>query len=140
MVSNMEKKYIDANVFVQGILREDKRYKEVILKAANNEFIGVTSVLSWDEIVYIVKKFLGKEIANREGKKFFSLPNIIFADAKKDIVMKAQELVEKYGLNPRDAIHAATAISYDINEIISEDEDFDCIKELKREDPTIFSK
>jgi hypothetical protein len=131
----MDKKYIDANIFIQGILREDNKSKEIVLKIANNEFIGVTSVLSWDEVVFIVRKFLGKDIAKREGYKFFRLPNIIFADAKKEIIMKAQKLVEEYDLKPRDAIHAATAINLDINEIISEDDDFDKIKELKRINP-----
>lgn len=92
--------------------------------------MGVTSVLSWDEITFIVRKFLGKEIAEMEGKKFFNLPNFIFVDAKKDIIIKAQKLSEEYNLKPRDAIHAATALSHNIDEIISEDEDFDKIKEL----------
>lgn len=131
----MDKKYIDANIFIRGILREDNNSKEIVLKIANNEFIGVTSVLSWDEVVFIVRKFLGKDIAKKEGYKFFRLPNIIFADAKKEIIMKAQKLIEKYDLKPRDAIHAATAINLDISEIISEDDDFDKIKELKRINP-----
>ncbi|MBS3075117.1 type II toxin-antitoxin system VapC family toxin [Candidatus Pacearchaeota archaeon] len=131
----MKKKYIDANIFIQGILRNDNNSKNVILKIANKEFIGVTSVLSWDEITFIVKKFLGKGLAEIEGKKFFSLPNFIFVDAKKDIIIKAQKLFEEYNLMPRDAIHAATAIYLNIDEMISEDIDFDKIKELKRINP-----
>lgn len=131
----MKKKYIDANIFIQGILRSDNNSKNIILKIANKEFIGVTSVLSWDEITFIIKKFLGKELAEIEGKKFFSLPNFIFVDAKKDIIIRAQKLFEEYNIKPRDAIHAATAISLDTNEIISEDDDFDKIKELTRIDP-----
>jgi len=135
MKNNMDKKYIDANIFIQGIIREDNNSKEIVLKIANNEFIGVTSVLSWDEIVFIVRKFLGNDIAKREGYKFFRLPNIIFVDAKKEVIMKAQKLIEKYDLKPRDAIHAATALNLNIREIISEDDDFDKIKELKRISP-----
>ena len=131
----MDKKYIDANIFIQGILREDNKSKKIILKIADNKFTGVTSVLSWDEIVFIVRKFLGNDIAKIEGYKFFNLPNIIFVDAKKEIIMKAQKLVEEYNLLPRDAIHAATAISLNISEIISEDKDFDKIKVLKRIKP-----
>lgn len=98
----------------------------------------MTSVLSWDEIVFVVGKFLGKEIAKREGSKFFKLPNLEFADAKKDVILRAQKIVEKYNLKPRDAIHSATAIHFNINEIISEDEDFDKVDELKRVDPVRF--
>ncbi|MFH1585433.1 MAG: PIN domain-containing protein [archaeon] len=128
----MDKKYIDANVFVQGILREDNNSKEVVLKMAKKEFIGVTSILSWDEITFIVKKFLGKEVAETEGKKFFRLPNLLFIDAKKEIILRAQRLFERYNIGPRDAIHIATAIHAGAKEIISEDSDFDKVDEISR--------
>jgi len=130
----MDKKYIDANVFVQGILRDDNNSKEVVLKMAKKEFIGVTSALSWDEITFIVKKFLGKQVAETEGKKFFRLPNLIFVDAKKEIILRAQRLFERYNIGPRDAIHVATAIHAGAKEIISGDTDFDKIAEISRID------
>ena len=135
MKDNMNKKYIDANIFIQGILRNDNRAKEIILKIAKKEFIGVTSVLSWDEIVFTIRKFLGNELAKIEGGKFFGLPNFEYIDAKKEIILKAQKLIEKYNIKPRDAIHSATAIHLGIREIVSEDKDFDKVKELKRVDP-----
>ncbi len=131
----MDKKYIDASVFIQGILRDDNKSKEIILKIANKEFIGVTSVLSWDEIVFVVQKFLGRDLALREGKRFFNLPNIEFIEVRKEIILRAQKLIEKYRIKPRDAIHSATAVNLNIKEIISEDSDFDKIKELKRISP-----
>ena len=131
----MDKKYIDANIFVQGIIRNDNNAKEIILKIANKEFIGVTSVLSWDEVVFMARKFIDNEIAKREGGKFFGLPNFEYIDAKKEIILKAQKLIEKYNIKPRDAIHSATAIHLGIREIVSEDKDFDKVKELKRVDP-----
>jgi uncharacterized protein len=135
MKSNMDRKYIDSNIFVQGILRGDERCKEVILKIARGEFSGVTSVLSWDEIVFVISKFLGKDIGIREGRKFFDLPNIEFVDVRKETILLSQKLVEKYGLKPRDAIHSATAISMKLMEIVSEDKDFDKVLELKRVNP-----
>ncbi len=130
--------YVDSNVFIQGIIRNDLDCKNVIIKIAKKEIMGVTSVLTWDEIVHIVKKFLGKDIAKIEGAKFFTLPNFIFIDAKKDIILKAQKLIEEYKINPRDAIHIATAIHAGINEIVSEDSDFDVVKEIKRISPKNF--
>ena len=47
-------------------------------------------------------------------------------------IRRAQRFVEKYKLKPRDAIHAATAISHGISQIISDDPDFDKVSELER--------
>jgi len=135
MKNNMKKKYTDANVFIQAILRDDNNSKKVLQKIIRKEIDGITSILSWDELVYILEKFINKDIAVIEGKKFLIFPNLTFIDAKKETIMKAQKLVEEYNLKPRDAIHAATAINLNINEIISEDDDFDKIKELKRINP-----
>src|SRR3989344_928160 len=128
MKNNMKKKYTDANVFIQAILRDDNNSKKVLQKIIRKEIDGITSILSWDELVYILEKFINKDIAVIEGKKFLIFPNLTFIDAKKETIMKAQKLVEEYNLKPRDAIHAATAINLNINEIISEDDDFDKIK------------
>jgi len=131
----MDKKYIDSNIFIQAILRDDKYAKEVLHKIIKNEVQGVTSILSWDELAFILRKFINREISISEGKKFLIFPNLIFADAKKETIAKAQKLIEEYDLKPRDAIHAATAINMNISEIISDDDDFDKIKELKRINP-----
>lgn len=128
----MIKKYIDANIFLQGILYNDKQTKEILLKLVNQEFLGYTSILTWDELVFVVRKFLGEEIAIREGEKFLRMPNLFFIDANKSIIINAQNLVKKYALKPRDAIHISSALANGIHEIISLDRDFDKIKEIKR--------
>ena len=43
--------------------------------------------------------------------------------------------MKTYEINPRDAIHLATALIFESSEIISSDTDFDNIKEIKRIDP-----
>ncbi len=131
----MNRKYVDANIFIQAIVRNEDNCIKVLEKIINKEFIGVTNILSWDELTFIIEKFLGKNIAETEGNQFLIFPNLVFIDAKRDIIIKAQKLYEQYKIKPRDAIHAATALSLNIDEIISEDSDFDCIKELKRIKP-----
>ena len=46
---------------------------------------------------------------------------------------QAQALISKYNLHPRDSIHVSSAIGKKIKTIISDDEEFDKIKEIKRE-------
>ena len=45
---------------------------------------------------------------------------------------KNEEIIEKYNLKPRDAIHVASALTNNIKEIVSDDPDFDKVKEIKR--------
>lgn len=131
----MIKKYFDANVFLQGILYDNKQIKEILLKLVRREFLGYTSILTWDEVVFIVRKFLGKEIAIREGERFLRMPNLFFIDANKNVILNAQNLIKKYNLKPRDAIHISSALANGIHEIISLDKEFDKIKEIKRIEP-----
>ena len=131
----MTKKYLDSNVFIYPILYSDEKAeicKRILKKVASREFNACTSVLCWDEFVYTLRKTRGKEISEEEGERFLRFPNLIFIDANKLVVFKAQELVKKYNLKPRDAIHSATAMINDVDEIISDDSDFDVINELKR--------
>ncbi len=49
-----------------------------------------------------------------------------------EVVSSALGIIKKYHLAPRDAIHAATAIAEKADFIVSTDNHFDRIKELKR--------
>lgn len=127
--------YIDANIFIFPILEEtpEAQYcKKILSQIASQQIIGFTSVLTWDEIVWVIKKEMGKEDAVNEGKKFIEFPYLKLLEVNQSTIAKAQELMEKYNLNPRDSIHAASALLARINQVISDDSDFDKIKELKR--------
>ena len=129
------KRYLDTTVFTYAVLYEDDKAlncKNLVKDIANGLVGGFTSTITWDEVVYTVKKTLGKELSKEEGKKFLRLPKLNIIKLDIAILSKAQELIEKYSIDPRDAIHAATALVNGINEIISDDGDFDAIKEIKR--------
>ena len=48
------------------------------------------------------------------------------------VVNRAQKLMEKYKVNPRDSIHVASALEKKIKEVISDDPELDVIKEIQR--------
>ena len=128
---------LDSNIFIYPFVNKENNakvelHKKLFVKIANREILAATSILTWDEFTYTIKKHLGRDNAVSEGKKFLSFPNLIFLKVDDKVIFLAQDLLTKYNLNPRNAIHTATALTNNINEILSDDSDFDQIKEIKR--------
>jgi len=127
--------YVDANVFLNAILnmeKEGERARGLVQKIQKGEVAAATSALSFDEVFWIVKKHRGFEKALRATKAFLEIPNLTFLDVNGEILWLAYSLAEKYRLNPRDAIHLACALNQGILILVSEDKDFDEVKEIKR--------
>jgi len=131
-------KYLDANVFIFPVIEDekiDKRVKlskEILSKISEGTLDAATSSLTWDEVVWTVRKFIGEKESIDEGKKFLNFPNLKILSIDESVISEAQRILEKYNLKPRDSIHAACAIKNGIKEIVSDDPDFDRIPELKR--------
>jgi|SRR3989344_7753731 len=124
--------YLDTNIFVIAVL-EGGKAKEILNKLVDKNIQAFTSIITWDEFVWAIKKAtLDYDFAKKEGEKFLFLPNLRFLDINFDVIKKAQDLIEDYNLNPRDSIHVATAVLKGIREIISDDPDLDKAKEIKR--------
>ncbi|MEK6896500.1 MAG: type II toxin-antitoxin system VapC family toxin [Nanoarchaeota archaeon] len=127
--------YLDANIFIYPNTGEGAKSGACITilnKVIKNEMQAGTSVLTWDEVHYALQKEIGKEKATEQSKELFTMPNLALFGADIKTIESAQQIVEKYNLKPRDAIHVATAILNNCVEIISDDSDFDRIRELKR--------
>jgi len=127
--------YLDANIFLyphSGKGPKSDACIEILRKLSENKIDAGTSTLTWDEVHYALRKMLGKEKAIEQSKLFLETPNLRFIRVDEEIINKAQEMIEKYGLNPRDAIHAVTAIINKADGIITDDSDFDRVKEIKR--------
>jgi uncharacterized protein len=128
--------YADANVFILPVIYGDsgrgKAATRILRKMENGEFSTYTSTLTWDEVVWVVRKTLGKGDSVEAGRKLIQFPNLRFVEVDEAVITKGQSLIEKYQLKPRDAIHCSSAISKGISSIISDDPDFDIVQELKR--------
>jgi len=127
--------YFDTNVLVYATVNNGPKgdvCRKIIEESINKKSKIYTSSLTWDEFTYSIWKKEGKEKAIIQGENFLKIPLLKLINADALVVYKAQSLVKEYGLKPRDAIHAATAILNDIKEIATDDSDFDKIKELKR--------
>jgi len=130
--------YVDSNVFLYSALYSPesepkaKKAKEILQKIENKELSAATSTLTWDEVVWVSTKLLGRSGGITLGQKLLGFPNLEFINVDESIIAQAQSLMDKYRLSPRDSIHVASALSRKATIIISDDEDFDQIKEIKR--------
>ncbi len=130
--------YVDSNVFVYPILYSQeinprvKKANEILISIAKGELLAFTSTLTWDEIVWAVRKFMGKDEALNQGQKLLGFINLQFIEVDENILSQAQGLMNNYNLKPRDSIHIASAINRRLKTIISDDKDFDKVKEVTR--------
>jgi predicted nucleic acid-binding protein len=127
--------YLDANVFLNAILtreKEGEKARTIIKKLQKGELTAATSALTFDEVFWIVKKHRDFEKALKATKALLEIPNLTFLEVNDETLWSSYNLIEKYKLDPRDAIHLACALNHGIFTIVSEDEDFDKVKEIKR--------
>ena len=130
--------YVDSNIFLYSVLYSPdlepkaKKAKEILQKIENKELSAVTSTLTWDEVVWVTSKLLGRTSGITQGQKLMGFPNLEFISVDEGIIAQAQSLMDKYNLSPRDSIHVASALNRKATIIISDDADFDQIKEIKR--------
>lgn len=130
--------YLDANVFIYPVIYEAeviskaKKAKGILKRVEEGRLKAYTSTLTWDEVVWVTSKVLGFSDAINQGVKLLGFPNLGFIEVHETVIAKAQKLLEKYALKPRDAIHAASALQKGLREVISDDREFDRIKEIRR--------
>lgn len=77
----------------------------------------------------VVKKY--SEEIEIHTLELLEIPNLLLAEISVDQTMLSLNLMKKYGLFPRDAIHAAAAIASSIENVITTDSDFKRIEELE---------
>ncbi len=128
--------YIDSNVFLYPVLYEDLEEseiaKKILAQIESKDIQAYTSTLTWDEVAYVSERLLGRTDSVEVSKKFINFPFLRFIPMDDEIMRRSQVIREKYHLKPRDSIHLSSAIERNINEIITDDADFDGIKEIKR--------
>lgn len=130
--------YIDANVFIYPVLYTEeeepktKKAIEILRRVEKGELPAFTSTLTWDEIVWVVRKTMGKSEAISQGQKLLGFLNLKFISLDENVLSQAHALMSKYNLRPHDSIHVASAIDRKIYNVISDDKDLDKVKEIKR--------
>ncbi len=129
--------YCDSNLFIYPAIYTGRKAEiagKILEALAEGKLRGLTCTLTIDEVLWIMWKSAGKEVAAEWTKRLLEFPNLKVVDTRAYDMRKALNLVEKYDLKPRDAIHAACSLNRGVYTIISDDADFDVIQELTRFD------
>ena len=126
--------YVDSNVFIFAATdsgKKGKNCRKIIDMISEKKMICAASYLVIDEVIWVLRKHVGKKDSIKIVKTLLSLP-IKWIELDKSITLSMIEILEKTKLDPRDAIHLASMKKLGLSSIISEDSDFDKIKEIQR--------
>lgn len=95
-----------------------------------------TSTLTVDEVVWIVKKLRGMDQALEVGDALVNFRGLKLIPVDENIVRDSLKLMRAHGFDPRDAIHAASAIRCGADPIVSSDSHFDKLGKPARKNLT----
>jgi predicted nucleic acid-binding protein len=126
--------YLDANVFIFAALSTKEygsRAEALLDRMQGGEEMAITSALTFDEVFWEVKRNRGVEKAIETTEALLNFPNLEIVATDRQVALAALNLIKKYRLAPRDALHAATALSLRVDYFVTTDSDFSKVTELK---------
>lgn len=130
--------FIDSTVFVSALGREHpmrEPCRALIDRMAIGSLRGETSVEVVQEVVHVRLRLTGdRKLAVSAGRKVADLCHV--HGLRPADLDHALSLFEKgRTIGARDALHAAVALAYGLDTIVSADRDFDEVAGLRRIDP-----
>jgi uncharacterized protein len=129
--------YADAGLFLlpvlhaEGLLAAQAAARFLTSLARGSRAVS-TSTLTWDEVVYVVRRVLGPEDSVAKAQELLDFPNLGWTRVDLAVLRRAAGLYRSLPMRPRDAIHAASALESGEREILSEDRVFDRVPGLNR--------
>ncbi|GEM_PF-496613 len=127
--------YLETTVFTYLVLDDGEKGKiasDILEAMQNGAFTGVTSFVTFEELVFVVWKNLGREEAIKAGTNFLNLTNLEIAASTRDTAQITMEEMTQKKLRPRDATHCATVKERGLAEMVTEDRDFNRAKEIRK--------
>jgi len=129
--------YADAGLFLVPMLYEYRvpaaaSAARLLESVARGSRKVSTSTLTWDEVVYVVRRVLGVEDSIAKGAGLLAFPNLTWLRVDLAVLRRAADLYQSLPMRPRDSIHAAAALEAGEREILSEDRVFDRVSGLRR--------
>lgn len=129
--------FLDANIFINAALsggKDGMRCRSLMDKIAKGEQHASTSLLALDEVLFTLIELRGREFAAKRYEMAITMPNLELLPVDKRAAHFLMEFFSQ-GLEPRDALHAATMKANRVETICSFDHAFDKVKGIKRQEP-----
>ena len=143
MGASEEMIYLDANVFIYAALEQGQRgaaAREILKKVHTGQIPAITSAITFDEIAHVVRKESDVQRSIAAGVAFLHCNNLQVIAVDRALLNYTLDIIKQHNLRPKDAIHYATMCIKGIKTIISNDADFDKIKEINRKSIEKFEK
>ena len=126
--------YFDSNIFIFAAIDRGKLGKSCrdIMKLIDNQ--GISAAASYtvvDEVLWVLKKNIGKADAIKITKAMLSMP-IRWIEVNEPVILGTLEIFERSKLDPRDSIHISSMKNMGLTTIVSEDKDFDGVAGIER--------
>lgn len=130
--------FLDTNIFLYAGGADHPQREpclRVLRKAADGTLDATASTEVVQEILYVLTRRGRRGDAVSLARHVASLfPDLL--PVTRDDMLVACELAERYpGLSVRDAVHVATMLRNGVKRIVSVDEDFDQLREIRRVNP-----
>lgn len=135
------KYFIDTNIFIYSIGRDHPlkpACKSVIQNIRDEKISAILSTEIIQEIFYRYQSAKELPLGIHLAKEIILLSEKILSVTEKDVSLSLEILESHPKIETRGAFHAATMITNGIKEIISTDQHFDLIPQVKRIDPRKF--
>ncbi len=133
--SVIELYYFDSNLFILPALYEGSKSREAsdwLRKMVEGDIEMSTSALNLEEVTWIISHEASREEALNEAERILELPHLKILDVKSEDTVRMINYQRRYeGLKPRDAVHLSVAVRNGIHTVVSDDEDFDGLKEIE---------
>ena len=110
----LERRYWDSNCFLGWLQAEDGKIepcRQVLNVAAKGELEIITSALTLAEVLHIRGRAPIPADRRQQVVAFFKHSYIVIMSITRRIAEDSRDLVWDHGIEPKDALHVATAIS-----------------------------
>lgn len=133
--------YLDSNIFIIAALEEKEegqKARNILKLVGSKKRTFATSSLAFDEVLWVLIKEKSRTEAIMAVRAMLKIPQLRIINIEKNIITESINIIETTTLKPRDAIYLAAMRLKGVNEIITQDRDFDNIKGIRKYDINTF--